>query len=328
MPNIFGNHRKPWNMDFPKKATEADVVSCFRLLLGRKPGQQEWGGHSWKVGEELGSVVTSYLNSQEFARRRLLDTGVGQWQLVSMPTFKMYASAEDKSIGKTIIYKRAYERPVTQMFKEHLRPGMGVLDLGANIGYFSLLAASLVGPAGFVQSWEPAPLNVRALCASRAVNGFENIEVVQAAAAEKNGLLQYFRNSINGSVAGVEHTSPDDLFTAETVMGLRVDDFISPNTQVGFIKIDVEGYEFKALLGARKTIERCRPVIVSEFAPPNLEDSSGVSGREYLEFLVSLGYEVLSITRFRMKPGSVDEILTRFEQSRKDHIDIVLLPRT
>ncbi|HEY1730159.1 MAG TPA: FkbM family methyltransferase [Terriglobales bacterium] len=330
MPNIFGNfnHRKPWNSDFSRKATEADVVSCFRLLLGRKPGEQEWGGHVWKIGEELGSVVSSYLNSQEFAKRRLLDTGVSQWQLVSMPTFKMYASLEDKSIGQTIIYKREYERPVTRMFKKYLRPGMGVLDLGANIGYFSLLAASLVGPTGFVQSWEPAPGNVRALCASRAVNGLDHIEVVQAAAAEKNGLLQYFRNSINGSVGGVEHTDPDDLFTAETVMGLRVDDFISPDAKVGFIKIDVEGYEFRALQGARKTIERCRPIVVSEFGPPSLQDCSGVSGREYLEFFVGLGYDVLSMTRLRMKPGSVDEIISRFEESGRDHIDVVLLPRT
>ena len=326
MPKIF-NRRKPWNIDFPRKATEADVVSCFRLLLGRMPGEQEWGGHKWKIGEELGWVVSSYLNSQEFAKRRLLDSGVGRWQLVSLPTFKMYAPDEDKSIGKTIIHNREYERPVTQMFRKYLRPGMGVLDLGANIGYFSLLAASLVGVTGFVQSWEPSTLNVRALCASRTVNGFDNIEVVQAAAAEKNGLLQYFRSSINGSVAGVEHTGPEDLFTAETVMGLRVDDFISPEVHINFIKIDVEGYEFKALQGARKTIERCRPIIVSEFAPPNLQDTSGVSGRQYLEFFIGLGYDVLSMTRFRMKPGRVEEILARFEESGKDHIDIVLLPR-
>jgi len=280
MSNIFGRskRRKPWDIDFPSKATEDDVIACFRLLLGRKPAEQEWGGHIWKIGEELGSVVRSYLNSQEFAKRGLMEAEVGQWQLVTMPTFKMYVSPQDKSIGKTILYKQEYEPPVTRLFKKHLKPGMGVLDLGANIGYFSLLAASLVGPTGFVQSWEPSPANVRALSASRAVNGFDNIDVVQAAAAEKNGLLQYFRNSINGSVAGVKQANPDDLFSADTVMGLRVDDFISPQTDIGFVKIDVEGYEFKAITGAQKTIERCRPIIVSEFGPPSLQDSSGVSG--------------------------------------------------
>src|SRR5215471_11210050 len=278
MSNIFGRskRRKPWDIDFPSKATEDDVIACFRLLLGRKPAEQEWGGHIWKIGEELGSVVRSYLNSQEFAKRGLMEAEVGQWQLVTMPTFKMYVSPQDKSIGKTILYKQEYEPPVTRLFKKHLKPGMGVLDLGANIGYFSLLAASLVGPTGFVQSWEPSPANVRALSASRAVNGFDNIDVVQAAAAEKNGLLQYFRNSINGSVAGVKQANPDDLFSADTVMGLRVDDFISPQTDIGFVKIDVEGYEFKAITGAQKTIERCRPIIVSEFGPPSLQDSSGV----------------------------------------------------
>jgi FkbM family methyltransferase len=330
MPNIFGKSksRKPWNLAFPEKATEDDILYCFRLLLGRPPGEQEWCGHVWKVGEELASVVSSYLSSQEFAKRKLMDVEVGQWQLVGMPTFKMYVSSQDKSIGKTILYRQEYEPPVTRLFKKYVKPGMGVLDLGANIGYFSLLAASLVGAEGFVQSWEPAAANVRALCASRAINAFDNIEVVQAAAAEKNGLLQYFRNSLNGSVAATEDTDPNNMFQADTVMGLRIDDFVSPNAHIGFVKIDVEGYEFKALVGGRKMIERCRPIIISEFAPPNLQESSGVSGREYLEFFLSLGYDISSVTRSHVKPGNVDEILARFEESGSDHIDILLLPRS
>jgi FkbM family methyltransferase len=330
MPNIFGlfNHRKPWEISFPRKATEADIVYCFRLLLDRKPSKQEWGGHVWRIGEDLRAVVTSYLNSPEFIKRRLSERQLGEWKLVDLPAFKIYASGEDATIGRIIIDRREYEREVTALFKKYLRPGMRVLDIGANIGYFSLLAASLVGPEGSVQSWEPSGSNVRALGASRAANEFTNIEIIQAAATDQHGLLKYFRNSSNGNVKGIGQTRPEDLLSAETVMGLRVDDFVPENTRIDFVKIDVEGFEYKAILGARKTIERCRPVIVTEFAPPTLEDASGVTGREYLEFFAKLGYDMLTVTKADPKPGSIDEVLSRFEASGSDHIDVVLLPHT
>lgn len=329
MPNIFGlfNQRKPWEGNFSRKATEADVVNCFRLLLGRRPGRQEWGGHAWKVGQDLRSVVTSYLNSQEFAKRGLLERQLGKWTLVDLPQFKIFASAEDASIGREIIEKHEYERQVTKLFAKLLKPGMTVLDVGANIGYFSLLAASLVGPEGGVQSWEPSSGNVRALSASRAANGFSNIDVVQAAATDQPGLLRYFRNSSNGNVQGIEKNTPEDLLSAETVMGLRIDDFIPEDAHVDFVKIDVEGFEYKAMMGAQKTISRCRPMVISEFAPPNLVELSGVSGRDYLEFFAKCGYDMFTLGKSNTEPGNIDEVLARFEASGSDHIDVVLLPR-
>ncbi len=150
MPNIFGlfNHRKPWDVSFPRKATEADVVYCFRLLLGRKPGEQEWGGHAWKIGEDLGSVVTSYLNSQEFAKRRSVGAAArstGSWsscrpsRCTLRPRTSRSASIDHRQTRVRAASHRSFSKSICG-------PGWRVLDIGANIGYFSLLAASLVGP--------------------------------------------------------------------------------------------------------------------------------------------------------------------------------------
>ncbi len=332
MPSIFrhssgsSEKREPWEIDFPPGATPADILACFRLLLGRKPGKEEWPGHSWRVGEELAGVVTSYLNSQEFANRHLLDRSSEQLQLVELAHAKMYVASDDTFVGKIILETGSYEPHVSRVFQEYLRPGMGVLDIGANIGYFSLLAASLVGPTGFVQSWEPSPANVKALCASQLANQFRNIEVVQAAATEKTGLLKYFHNFSNGNVADMANPNPEDVLSAETVMGLRVDDIVAEDARIGFLKIDIEGYEYKALCGARKTLERNRPVITSEFSPASMAASSGVSGREYLEFLVSFGYDVLVLTDDGPVAGNIADALRRFEQRGSDHIDLLLLP--
>jgi FkbM family methyltransferase len=334
MPSIFSRTKRepkkcrPWELDFPATATETDILYCFRLLLGRRPGKQEWPGHSWRVGQDLTPLVSSYLNSEEFAGRHLLERQLGQWELVELPLFRMYASREDTFIGRVITQTHDYEPHVSKIFCEYLRPGMRVLDIGASIGYFSLLAASLVAPNGFVYSWEPSPANVKMLYASQLVNAFSNMEIMQAAAAEKTSLLKYFRAFSNGNVAEVAGARSEDILSAETVMGLRIDDFVSPDIRIEFVKIDVEGYEFKALNGALKTIERSRPVIVSEFSPESLQHASGVSGRQYLEFLAQLGYDIFVLTDAGPVAASSDEVLLRFEQSGTDHIDMLLRPKS
>ena len=329
MPDIVKHFRrsKPWKMSFPRKATEADIIACFRLLLDRRPSQQEWGGHVWRIGQDLTEVVSSYVSSEEFSQRRLLNRSAGQWQIVQMPRFQMYATTEDRSIGLGIVVNRKYEPEITKIFEQHLQPGMGVLDIGANIGYFSLLAATLVGPKGFVQAWEPSNDNVKVLFANSLLNHLENIEVIQAAASDKSRVFRYFRNSTNGNVADVEQALPEDMLAAETVMGLRIDDFVVADVQIDLVKIDVEGHEYKAMLGARNTLARCKPIIITEFSPHNLPGRSGVGGREYLEFFTSLGYEIHTIGKKGTQTIEASELLSLYEAGVQDHVDILLRPK-
>ncbi len=317
--------KAPWEIQRPQVTTEADILACFRLILGRSPMKEEWPGHSLMVGETLGTVVSSYLSSREFADRQLTRS-LGQCELVELPHGKLYASREDTLVGREIIDTGEYEPELTRVFREYLRPGMDVLDIGANIGYFSLLAASLVGPSGVVYSWEPSPANVKMIYASQMVNQFSNIEIIQAAASDRLGLLRYFRSLSNGSVGDPARTGPENILSAETVMGLRIDDVIPQNAAIGFVKVDIEGHEFKAMSGATKTLERCRPVIASEFSPLALEWASGVSGRQYLEFFAQLGYRPQVITEQGAVAATIDDVLAQHERSGTDHIDLLLLP--
>ena len=126
---------------------------------------------------------------------------------------------------------------------------MRVLDIGANVGYFTLLAASLIGAEGFVYSWEPSPANVKRLYASQLLNEFSNIAIMQAAATDKTSLLKYFRNHSNGNAAELTGMTSQDMSSLETIMGLRIDDFISPDIHLDFVKIDVEGFEAEVIRG-------------------------------------------------------------------------------
>ena len=95
---------------------------------------------------------------------------------------------------------------------------------------------------------------------------FTNIHIIQAAATEATTLLKYFRSSSNGNVAEVNDLCPKDALSVETVLGLRIDDIVPRSAKIGFMKIDVEGFEVKALAGAVDTIQRNRPIVVSEFS--------------------------------------------------------------
>ncbi|MBV9812943.1 MAG: FkbM family methyltransferase, partial [Acetobacteraceae bacterium] len=180
---------QPWQRGYEPAANESDIVSCFRLLLGRAPNREEWRGHVSRVGEPLAGVVASYLNSLEFTRRGLLaQDALRRVETSQLEGFAIFTYADDAAIGRHVSADN-YERDVTAVIRRLLRPGMGVIDVGANIGYFTMLAASLVGSTGYVIAIEPNPDNAKLLEASRRANGFSHVTVCQTAAGRDTGLL-------------------------------------------------------------------------------------------------------------------------------------------
>lgn len=302
-------------------ATEADIRSCFRLILGRDPNPEELPGHLARAGEPLDVIVASYLNSAEFAARGLMSvkqpTDV---VLVDFPAFKIFADINDAAVGRHVAGK-AYEPEVESIFRDRLKDGMSVIDIGANIGYFTMLSRSLVGPKGRVFAIEPNVNNLRMIEASRRINGFVNLDVLGCAASDKTELMTLHSEFSNGSVASAREVS--DLWTTTIVPAVVLDDFVG-NRQIDFIKVDVEGNELRALLGLEKTIERCRPFIVSEFSAAGI-----VGGAEtYLDFFLDRRYELGVLTKTRgMKFCGRDkgQVISHFVANGTDHIDIVAI---
>jgi FkbM family methyltransferase len=309
------------------KATPEDIFYCFRLLLGRPPNLEEWEGHAARTGSDLDAVIRSYMNSLEFSRRAetLMSHSNDRIALASAKGFSIYVQEDDTSVGQHV-KRGVYEPHVTAVFRERLRPGMHVLDIGANIGYYSMLSASLVGPSGSVTAIEPNPDSAKLLEASRRANSFDNVIVVQVAAGRELGLL-----AIHGSYGNVmTSAAPDDaaaLINSTTVQTFRVDDLVPRNKKIDFVKIDVEGAEYNALLGASELIKRCHPMIVSEFSPSTMPGISGIDGRGYLRFLLDFGYRIAVIEAggaLRDCGTDVERVMGAFTSRGADHIDIFL----
>ncbi|VVM06958.1 hypothetical protein MAMC_01375 [Methylacidimicrobium cyclopophantes] len=144
-----------------------------------------------------------------------------------------------------------------------IRPGMRFWDVGANIGFYSVLAGRLVGPEGRVLSIEPDPENAERLCAAVERNGLRNVEVVRAALAsregtmalERRGAMSRLRES-NEKTAGAEAISVA-VFRLEKL----AERFGAPDV----VKIDVEGAEIEVLRGVGPLIRERKPVFLVEF---------------------------------------------------------------
>ena len=306
---------------FDDRATEADILGCFRLILGRDPNPEEWTGHSALAGTPLDQVVQNYLGSAEFGRRGLLGRLADQdIRRISLPDYDIFVPVDDPAVGRHVAHG-VYEPDVAAVLRRWLQPGMAMLDLGANIGVFALLAAALVGPTGAVLAMEPNPANARLLEASRVANGFAHLTVCQAAAARSVGVMALHSFDTNGTVTALGLDGP---LSARTVATLPPDMLVAERA-IHVVKIDVEGSEWVALQGAAKLLQRCRPAIVSEFSPGLLQDVSGIDGPGYLRFLQGFGYQIGVIgPGGAFEPGlSVGQVMAAYEASGVDHIDIV-----
>jgi FkbM family methyltransferase len=321
--------RYPLGEEYIETATHDDIFYCFRLLLGRNPNPEEWPGHSSRAGEDLENVVSSYVTSREFAARGLLTkTYRDQVELVQFPRFSVFASNEDLAVGHHVIGGRPYDQGITAIFERYVKPGMVVLDVGANIGCLTMLLASLVEPSGLVVAVEPNPENVKLLEANRRVNGFDQVLVIQAAAGRQTGLLALNVSYSNGMTGEL----PDDvgaILASRPVPCFALDAVLPPDRRFDLLKIDTEGAELNALIGLSKTIDRDRPMIVSEFSPGTLPGISHCSGPEYLGFLIARGYQIAVIEKdgFETNFGhDVSGVMGAYSRSGIDHIDIIATP--
>jgi FkbM family methyltransferase len=302
-----------------KLATKDDISACFRLILGREPNPEEIQGHFSRAGEPLKTIVASYINSAEFAARGIMKIDrPANIALVEYSDFKIFADSTDAAVGRHVV-GGVYEPEVERVFREQLKPGMSVIDIGANIGYFTLLSRSLVGPSGKILAVEPNVENVRLIEASRRTNEFDNIDVLCAAASESLGVLTLHSEYSNGSV--VPAARVDDIWTSQLVPAVILDDIIGSRT-VDFVKIDIEGNEPTAMRGLARMIERSHPFVISEFS------ATGIIGgaNAYLEFFLARGYDLGVISKTEgVEPcgRSKEKVMERFFASGNDHIDIV-----
>ncbi|HEX2052615.1 MAG TPA: FkbM family methyltransferase [Actinomycetota bacterium] len=175
-----------------------------------------------------------------------------------------------------------YESEVQRLLSEHVRPGQVAFDVGAHLGFFTLLLARLVGDGGRVVSVEPDPFLGPKLQANLEKNDASNVTVVRAAA----GTVAAERRFVSGGGGGIGHLGDEgDL----QVDGTTLDDLARRFGTPDLVKIDVEGGEVEVLRGAPELLSTGRPVVVVEVHDSAME-------AEARQLLDEMSYDVSAIT--------------------------------
>ena len=186
-----------------------------------------------------------------------------------------------------------YEKPIQDAIADNLAAGDVFYDIGANVGFFSLIAARRVGDRGRVYAFEPVPQNAAAIKRSATLNQFQVIEVFAVAVAAETGQSELLLARCPGGASLASADTPPDLVGKMTVNVVNVDGVIEERGLAAptLVKIDVEGAEIDVLRGMAHTLRDCRPTIIYEIDDESL---SGLEKKavEIAEFLKGFTYEL------------------------------------
>lgn len=204
-----------------------------------------------------------------------------------------------------------FERGTRRLLAELLEPGMTVVDVGANVGFLSVLMARAVGPAGRLFAIEPAPGNVRFLRHNLAANGFAEATVLPVAcgAARHTRTLYLRKHSTLHSL----HAGPDEAPEGEVEVEERPLDELIPGA-VDLVKVDTEGAELEVLEGMIRLLADSPGIrLVLEWNPPGLR-RAGHQAIELPRWLRERGFGVWWIDEREGTLEDIDPLLERLER--------------
>ncbi|MBX9708355.1 MAG: FkbM family methyltransferase [Caulobacteraceae bacterium] len=207
--------------------------------------------------------------------------------------YKIYVPTTDVGFAAHLMLDGMWEPWLTVFMAQRIKPGMRVVDAGANHGYYTVLFADLVGAEGRVVAVEPNPVTASFLTRTVKVNGFDaRVDIFEMAlTAEDHQRLRFVAPVSEPKNARlVLEGEPDTVETIE-VNGVRLDTLIADWPRVDFMKIDVEGAEEAMLAGAWGVVVRDRPDMLLEFNASRCADPAGLLDR--LEALY--GHTVMAV---------------------------------
>lgn len=308
--------------------TREEVTLAYKMFLGREPESEE--AISFHQAEaNLDGLGRRLIASPEFQRRLVLGSG-GQprWVCTEIRNrLRLWVDLSDFGVSAGCL-KDNWEPAETDFMLSILSPGDTFVDAGANIGWFSILAAHAVGEQGRVHAFEPREDLREKLLQSVRENGFESrcaIHPIALGAEETEIDLAWVPSERNpGHTFMAMGDLPQGTERLSRVRVQPLDSFNIPSP-VRMMKIDVEGSEPQVIAGARELIERDKPILLIEIFPSAMLNLSNISAGELLSGLRKTGYRV-----FRVSSGGIGRELHTgddgVELGTGEYFNVVALP--
>ena len=212
-----------------------------------------------------------------------------------------------------------YELRESRWVCQTIQPGMVFLDVGANVGYYSLLLAPRVGPTGAIHAFEPVSSSYEIFCRNVQRSDLKNVVVNRLIVSDSPGkkVINVGADD-NAGTASLSIVSRRDRLT-ETVESVTLDDYVREQNlpRVDAIKIDVQGHEMPVLKGALGTLRQRKPLVLIEIHTPSLR-GAGSSREEVYDLLEHEGFEAFRVQR----NGELERLVTP-----QDGVLIVFRPK-
>lgn len=320
---------------FKDAITEYDVVLAYRVLLGRDPETMvltTFGAEMQRRKMSRKELVQGIMQSDEFKDKYDLPRNV---VMRSFGGYVVYMRPEDLDIGAVIAAGAEYEPHIVNVFNEYAKLGSTVLDVGANIGFFTMLAASLVGAGGRVIAVEPLDKNLQLIYLAATHNGYKHIEVLPFAAIDTTGIwaAHTTTRTSNAEVKQVDLAQKHELFTAVRPLDSVLRDLPS----LDLVKIDVAGSEPIAFAGMSQTLDRLKPVVVTQFHPQAIERNTPYNAEDYAQMLCDYAPNVYALTaqNNRVRCENKEDVIRCWESHNQSaglqgelYIDLLATPNT
>lgn len=237
----------------------------------------------WELPETLDSLPVVSVHDNEFMMR--VDRG--------------------DSLG---LRRQPFELDEVNLVRQLVGSGQVVLDVGANIGYYTLLFSRLVGPSGTVHAFEPELSNAAILRRNLADNQCHNVTLHQVAVGNKDATVGLYRCGDNAGM----HRAYESVCCSGDAVDVRsvvLDHFLREKSRIDFIKMDIEGYEYFALEGMERIIHEHSPTILVEFSPFALAEA-GVTATAFIQFFADRDYAISSVGS-TLVPLDYDDLFAR-----------------
>lgn len=214
------------------------------------------------------------------------------------------------AVGRTIYKYKNYEPEITRFVLNEIKYNSDdiIIDVGANIGWYSLLLDHMEYGPGVIYAFEPNSLNYSLLKYNISLNGASKIVAVNKAVSDRNGKATLYNYGDNN--LGRHSMLPLFKGSSEKITTITLDKFIKKNNDkkiIKLIKIDVEGYELPVLLGAKNVLEYTENLIV-EFSPDIMLQNK-IAPRSVIQLLYTNGFKPYSFKKDKITPLNKKDFL-------------------
>jgi FkbM family methyltransferase len=201
----------------------------------------------------------------------------------------MYLDLKD---SMNLSLNKIYEPYETQLISSIIEPGDVVLDIGAHIGYYTLLFAKLVGQNGKVFAFEPEPTNFQLLEKNVSINGYSNVTLEQKAVSNRNEKKKLYLSKESSGMHTIYKSQYANLDSVK-IETISLDNYFSNyRGKIDFIKMDIEGSEYTALEGMQTILQRQNNIkLLVAFFPSAIREY-GYKPEQCIDLLMSSGFRI------------------------------------